>query len=166
MEKELRDKIIRSFEIAFPHTPNIHGIVLEWIKSGFYNEKKSVKENIQSFMYDYTAHDGLFQESSMYSMNAGRGLVPQRWIWRCEDEVGFYTDVSARTFPTQELAYNDMRNAALEKMKWNTNMKEDLMDYDGTICGGTYNVEFNPYYIKLDSSYSGKYHYYLVPQYR
>lgn len=165
MEKELRDKIIRSFETAFPYTPNIHGIVLEWLKSGFYFENKSIKENIHCFMYDYTAHDGLFQEPSMYGMNAGRGLVPQRWIWRCYETLGFYTDESNRSFATQEAAYNDMRRAALDKMKWNTEFKEDIIQFDGSTAEVGYKVLFAARYIKHESE-SGLYHYYLVPQYR
>ena len=41
---------------------------------------------------------------------------------------GAFTDESKKIFSTEEECYNDMRNSALEKMKWNTEYNDDFYD--------------------------------------
>ena len=74
------------------------------------------------------------------------------WIANCDD--GSFEDRSSRMFATQKEAYEDMRNAALEKMKWNTEFDEDFDE----IMPITYEVEFYPNKI-IHKSYSGVYTY-------
>lgn len=46
--------------------------------------------------------------------------------WVCNSDDGTYVDNSEHDFATKAEAYNDMRNAALEKMKWNTEYNEEI----------------------------------------
>ena len=75
-----------------------------------------------------------------------------RWKAECND--GAYEDHSKQAFKTQEECYNDMRNAVLEKMKWNTQYKEDF--FDASLI--KYEVTFSPDKI-VHTSYSGVYTY-------
>lgn len=81
-----------------------------------------------------------------------------RWVCNCLD--GGYKEESRERFDTQKECYNDMRNAALEKMKWNTEYDEDFNDGD---CIG-YEVYFEKDKI-IHESYSGKYVYEIVETY-
>ena len=75
------------------------------------------------------------------------------WVARCED--GAFNDESEICFKTKREAYNAMRNAALDKMKWNTEYDEDFEDDDSEIF---YEVEFHKDKI-IHRSYSGTYVY-------
>lgn len=79
------------------------------------------------------------------------------WVAYCAD--GDFTESSEKGFSTKEEAYNDMRNHALEKMKWNTDYKEDFESDEDTIG---YNVTFKKDKIE-HNSYSGRYIYKVVP---
>ena len=74
------------------------------------------------------------------------------WTAKSSDEA--FEDKSEKIFNTRHEAYNDMRNAVLEKMKWNTVFDEDLKE-----------CEYVDYYVifKQDkivhTSYSGVYTY-------
>ena len=76
------------------------------------------------------------------------------WKAKCLD--GAYEDESDRGFDTRAAAYNDMRNAALEKMKWNTEYDEDFEDIVDDVID--YEIEFSKDKI-IHRSYSGKYVY-------
>lgn len=39
--------------------------------------------------------------------------------WVCESNISYFTDESKEVFESKEDCYNDMRDAALKKMKWN-----------------------------------------------
>ena len=84
----------------------------------------------------------------------------KRYTWVATSDDGAFEDESRILFGTKEACYNDMRNAALEKMKWNTNIMEDFQD--GTKSIG-YEVYFSPNEI-IHISYSGKYTYKIVEQ--
>lgn len=84
----------------------------------------------------------------------------KRYTWVATSDDGAFEDESRILFGTKEACYNDMRNAALEKMKWNTNIMEDFQD--GTKNIG-YEVYFSPDEI-IHISYSGKYTYKIVEQ--
>ena len=80
-----------------------------------------------------------------------------KWIAECSD--GAYNDESA-LFDSEKECYNDMRNAVLEKMKWNTEYDDDFTDIpdDGYIG---YEVHFSKCEI-THKSYSGLYTYKIV----
>lgn len=83
------------------------------------------------------------------------GNTNKRYIWTAECNDGAFQDKSAKGFATAKEAYEDMRNAALEKMKWNTEYDADFKD-DADLIG--YNVLFSKTRI-IHESYSGKYTY-------
>jgi hypothetical protein len=84
------------------------------------------------------------------------GKVKYKWVANCSD--GAFEDYSKRMFETKEECYNDMRNSALEKMKWNTQFKEDFDNEEDSIG---YNVSFSQNEI-VHTSYSGTYTYRIV----
>ena len=75
--------------------------------------------------------------------------------WVCKSDDGVYEEESGRGFETRREAYNDMRNAALEKMKWNTEYDEDFEDEEDEVG---YHVVFSKGKI-IHESYSGIYTY-------
>lgn len=81
-----------------------------------------------------------------------------KWIAKCTD--GSFTDESKTSFKTKKECYNDMRNAVLEKMKWNTEYDEDFADLAHDEFLG-YKVRFNQNEITHES-YSGLYIYNIV----
>lgn len=77
------------------------------------------------------------------------------FYWKAICSDGAFDDRSKRYFNTKKECYNDMRNAVLEKMKWNTEYDQDFGEEDGCV---EYNVMFNPTTITHES-YSGLYTY-------
>lgn len=77
-----------------------------------------------------------------------------RWVSWSKD--GSWKDESGKTFKTAKEAYDDMRNAALEKMKWNTEYDDDFDDCERI----GYAVKFSEDTISHDS-YSGTYFWHL-----
>ena len=71
---------------------------------------------------------------------------------------GSYEDFSRGSFDNKKDCYNDMRNAVLEKMKWNTEYDEDF-PYEDDAVG--YKVRFTQDMI-IHTSYSGVYVYKIV----
>lgn len=82
----------------------------------------------------------------------------KKYSWKASSNDGSFED-DGGWFETHEEAYNNMRNHALEKMKWNTEW-EDFADMDEREWIG-YNVKFHPNSI-VHESYSGKYTYEIV----
>lgn len=80
-----------------------------------------------------------------------------KWIAECSD--GAFNDESA-LFDSEKECYNNMRNAVLEKMKWNTEYDDDFTDIqEGDYIG--YEVHFSKREI-THKSYSGLYTYKIV----
>lgn len=77
-----------------------------------------------------------------------------RWFASCND--GCYEISGRKFFSSKEDCYNDMRDAVLKKMKWNTEFSEDFGDEDEIIIG--YDVKFSKNKI-VHTSYSGTYTY-------
>ena len=77
-----------------------------------------------------------------------------RWVANSNDG---WDDASTKTFDTEVEAYNDMRDAVFEKMKWNTEHDEDVSEYEEV----TYEVSFKPTEI-VHKSFSGVYTYKIV----
>ena len=86
----------------------------------------------------------------------------KRFYWEAESNDKCFFDKSSGTFSSKQEAYYDMRDAVLEKMKWNTEW-EDYHTYcdegDDMIIG--YDVKFSPNKI-VHTSYSGVYTYNLI----
>lgn len=82
-----------------------------------------------------------------------------KYSWKAKSDDGNYEAQSCRDFDTKKEAYNDMRNVALEKMKWNTDWADffDMAEEDWI----GYNVKFHQNYI-IHESYSGIYTYEIV----
>ena len=80
-----------------------------------------------------------------------------KYTWKASSDDGSYEVVSPATFDTKESAYEDMRAAALEKMKWNTDFYD--VEEDNTIG---YTAHFSRNKI-VHESYSGIYTYEIVP---
>lgn len=79
----------------------------------------------------------------------------KKYIWVASSDDGAFEDSSETTFDTPKDAYNDMRDHALEKMKWNTQYDEDFNDEEPVIG---YDVVFRQNTI-VHKSYSGIYTY-------
>ena len=79
-----------------------------------------------------------------------------RWLAYSND--GAYNDFSEKSFDNKKDCYNDMRNAVLKKMKWNTEYDEDFDYKDDAV---NYKVRFTQDMI-IHSSYSGIYVYKIV----
>lgn len=82
----------------------------------------------------------------------------KKFFWQASSNDGSFTDCSTKFFESEEEAYKDMRNAVLEKMKWNTEYKEDLCSDGDEPCVIGYNVKFSRKEITHES-YSGLYTY-------
>ena len=81
----------------------------------------------------------------------------KKYYWEANSNDGAFYAESTKLFSTIEDCYNDMRDNALEKMKWNTEYKEDFCGMpEGDYIG--YNVKFYPNKI-IHTSYSGEYTY-------
>ena len=81
----------------------------------------------------------------------------KKYKWVAASNDGAFEDESRQEFTSKRECYNDMRNAALEKMKWNTEYDADFADIieDGYIG---YEVKFSRNKI-IHESYSGVYTY-------
>lgn len=79
-----------------------------------------------------------------------------KWVAYSND--GSYEDFSKGSFDNKKDCYDDMRNAVLEKMKWNTEYDEDF-SYEDDAIG--YKVRFTQDMI-IHTSYSGTYVYKIV----
>ena len=82
-----------------------------------------------------------------------------RYKWFAHSDDGAFEDNSTETFKTKKKCYESMRNAVLEKMKWNTQFDEDFED-DKDVCIG-YEVKFMQDKI-THNSYSGLYTYEIM----
>ena len=79
-----------------------------------------------------------------------------KWVASCDD--GAFEDESTKLFDTELECYNNMRDAVLEKMKWNTEFAHDFEDGDDVI---PYAVRFSQREI-THRSYSGLYTYTMI----
>lgn len=80
----------------------------------------------------------------------------KKYTWFAESNDG-WDDCSQKTFDTEKEAYDDMRDAVLLKMKWNTEHDEEVTEY-GEV---TYQVSFKPNEI-VHESFSGTYTYRII----
>lgn len=96
-------------------------------------------------------HNGIAYLFHKDEKNNGEGSY--YWAATCDD--GSFEDESKTKFKTQRECYNDMRQNALEKMKWNTEYDDD---FDTPTDEIVYSVMFSPNKI-THNSYSGTYTY-------
>ena len=90
-----------------------------------------------------------------------KAVVPTKCKWVAFSDDGAYEDISKGTFDSEKDCYNDMRRAALEKMKWNTEFDEDLVPENGVDNFIGYVVKFSQNMI-IHQSFSGVYVYKIV----
>lgn len=83
-------------------------------------------------------------------------MIMKKYKWFANSNDGSFEDESEESFTSKEECYNDMRNSALEKMKWNTEWED--VDDDGTLG---YKVHFSKNKI-IHESYSGMYTYEII----
>jgi len=89
-----------------------------------------------------------------------KAQTPTTYKWVAISYDKSYMDESVRTYTTKEDCYKDMRNSALEKMKWNT----EYEDVTATDCDGGINYEVNFYPDRIILiSYSGTYMFKIIP---
>lgn len=50
--------------------------------------------------------------------------MEKKYYWEASSNDGSFEDFSEQFFDNTKDAYEDMRNAVLEKMKWNTNLED------------------------------------------
>ena len=81
------------------------------------------------------------------------------YYWKAKSNDGAFEDESDQGFVTKKDAYDDMRDAALTKMKWNTEYDEDFYDTEEIV----YDVSFSQDKI-IHESYSGMYIYEIYEQ--
>lgn len=126
---------------------------------------KQVKKKGDTFMYNGVKYQITLQMEpacigeNLYAVPCAIkeiGKVKYKWIANSDD--GVFEDESDELFNTKEECYNDMRNSALEKMKWNTQFKEDFDNEEYSIG---YEVSFSQNEI-VHTSYSGTYTYKIV----
>ena len=86
-----------------------------------------------------------------------KAVVPTKCKWVAYSNDNSYEDFSRGSFDNKKDCYDDMRNVALEKMKWNTNYDEDYADADSV----SYKVRFTQDMI-IHTSFSGTYVYKIV----
>ena len=79
-----------------------------------------------------------------------------KYSWKAKSDDGSYEAQAYKWFATKEDAYNDMRDEALEKMKWNTEFYD--VEEEDTLG---YSVHFSKNKI-VHESYSGIYTYTLI----
>lgn len=87
-----------------------------------------------------------------------KAVVPTKCKWVAYSNDGAYEDFSRGVFEDKKSCYNDMRNAVLNKMKWNTEFDEDFTEADDAVG---YKVRFAQDMI-IHASFSGIYVYKIV----
>ena len=87
-----------------------------------------------------------------------KAVVPTKCKWVAFSNDGAYEVFSKDSFDTKKECYEDMRQAVLEKMKWNTEFDEDFTEADDAV---EYKVRFTQDMI-IHTSYSGTYVYKIV----
>lgn len=88
---------------------------------------------------------------------------PRKYKWVCYSDDTAFEDESTHTFDSVSECYSDMRNAVLEKMKWNTEYDDgDFAECEDDYYDGiTYQVHFAKKMI-VHNSYSGGYVYKII----
>lgn len=114
--------------------------------------------------------DRVEELSQTYSFTELVLLSPERicedvigYSWEAFGDGGSYKAKSPTLFRTRKEAYEDMRQAALDKMKWNTEYDEDFGGDDDQMV--EYGVSFSRGKI-VHNSFSGRYAWHVVKVFR
>ena len=110
--------------------------------------------------HQFTIVDTDINNRKVYDNEEVRSMLKPKtkhYFWLASSNDGSFENFSATTFTEKEMCYNDMRNSALDKMKWNTEYREDFADMDDDEFIG-YDVRFRKDKI-IHESYSGLYTY-------
>lgn len=163
-DKELVKKINNLWKVKSNRTKFNEVIYLlgEEFKTDYENEvgKKipSSADNVsEDFAYELLMYicDDFDLQTIINYVNGDIDSLEYSWVASSDD--GCFMDESKTTFKTRKDAYNDMRDSALEKMKWNTQYDEDFFD-----CSDIgYKVTFSRDMIS-HASYSGLYTYKIL----
>lgn len=108
--------------------------------------------------HDFAIIDTNFETRRVYSNEEVRSMLKPKqkhYFWIASSDDSAYEDRSDGLFTDKRECYDDMRDSALEKMKWNTQYNEDFYEPDDYIG---YKVRFSKNTIVHDS-YSGSYTY-------
>lgn len=127
----------------------------------YYDEYHIVLDMLPENAYDFMKlHSSIREWSDKIKEvdNYIKKVAPTKCKWVAYSHDGSYEDFSRGSFDNKKDCYNDMRNAALEKMKWNTEYDEDF-SYEDDAIG--YKVRFTQDMI-IHTSYSGTYVYKIV----
>ena len=119
---------------------------------GLLNGDADKVEKLENYARDFYVKVMDFAEKAREKLDKENLLPPFTWVAHSNDDC--YNVESERSFSTLKECYNDMRNAALEKAKWNTEFDEDFEE--GVPIG--YEFKFHPLCI-VHSSFSGVYTY-------
>lgn len=87
-----------------------------------------------------------------------KAVVPTKCKWVAFSNDGAYEDFSREVFDDKKSCYENMRQAVLEKMKWNTEFDEDFTEADDAVG---YKVRFTQNEI-IHCSFSGVYVYRII----
>lgn len=87
-----------------------------------------------------------------------KAVVPTKCKWVGFSNDGAYEVFSDKSFDNKKECYEDMRQAVLEKMKWNTEFDEDFTEADDAVG---YKVRFTQNEI-IHCSFSGVYVYRII----
>ena len=129
----------------------------------YQNDKGDVRVKYES---NGSAYDERINIFTFYDLGCIASVIKNHPLitfkWVADSDDGCFHDESKKSFETEAEAYKDMRNAALEKIKWNTEYDEDYLgdEYDGNI---EYKINFSRNKI-IHESYSGIYTYQLVKE--
>lgn len=139
---------------------NIIEIALPYIESRFITDMYAYEVNnddSKECIGDYTEMFNNCIDFAEYAVD--NSIISKKYKWKCHSLDGAYDAESKEVFETKKECYEDMREAALEKMKWNTEYEDcDECDSIG------YSVSFAKDCI-YHESYSGKYEYKIVETY-
>lgn len=108
--------------------------------------------------HDFAIIDTNLETRKVYGNEEVRSMLKPKakhYFWVASSDDSAYEDRSDGLFTDKRECYDDMRDAALEKMKWNTQYEEDFYEPDDYIG---YKVRFSKNTIVHDS-YSGSYTY-------
>lgn len=87
-----------------------------------------------------------------------KAVIPTKCKWVAFSNDGAYEDFSREVFDDKKSCYENMRQAVLEKMKWNTEFDEDFTESDDAVG---YKVRFTQDEI-IHCSFSGVYVYRII----
>jgi hypothetical protein len=116
------------------------------------NGDKARLERLENAAREFYVKVMTFAEEQ--KVRLGKQVLLPPFTWTCSCDHGDNVEVSKRSFTGLKECYEDMRNAALEKAKWNTQFDEDFEE--GVPVG--YLFRFSPLCI-THQSHSGTYVY-------